>query len=66
MTWCAGKVEDYSGEAVNPANLSWFESMLGVGKPYRSKAADAGVQIKQDGSAVPVVSAVASNGATTV
>lgn len=27
--------ESYTGEAVNPANLSWFEGLMGVGRPYK-------------------------------
>ena len=31
----AGEAETYTGEAVNPANLSWCEGLLGVGKSYK-------------------------------
>ncbi len=32
-----GAGDSYTGEAVNPANLSWFEGLLGVGHPYRKE-----------------------------
>ncbi len=31
----AGEPDSYTGEAVNPANLSWCEGMLGVGRAYK-------------------------------
>jgi hypothetical protein len=33
----AGEAKTYAGEAVNPANLSWCEGMLGVGKAYKGR-----------------------------
>ena len=33
----AGAGDTYTGEAVNPANLSWFEGLTGVGKPYKKE-----------------------------
>ena len=33
----AGAGDSYTGEAVNPSNLSWFEGLLGVGHPYRKE-----------------------------
>lgn len=33
----AGEAETYTGEAVNPANLSWCEGLLGVGKAYKGR-----------------------------
>ncbi|BDA46848.1 Glycerophosphoinositol permease 1 [Coccomyxa sp. Obi] len=38
MRWEAikrGEADTYTGEAVNPANLSWCEGLLGVGRAYR-------------------------------
>ena len=32
-----GAGDSYTGEAVNPSNLSWFEGLLGVGHPYRKE-----------------------------
>ena len=32
-----GAGDSYTGEAVNPSNLSWFEGLLGVGRPYRKE-----------------------------
>ena len=32
-----GAGDSYAGEAVNPSNLSWFEGLLGVGRPYRKE-----------------------------
>ncbi len=27
----------YTGEAVNPKNLSWFEGLMDVGRPYKKE-----------------------------
>ena len=37
MVWHAGAGETYTGEAVNPKNLSWFEGLMGVGRPYKKE-----------------------------
>lgn len=34
----------YTGEAVNPANLSWVEGMLGVGRAHSAHSAELGPQ----------------------
>ena len=34
----AGAPTSYTGEAVNPANISWLESMLGVGRAHQHSA----------------------------
>jgi copper homeostasis protein CutC len=38
LVLCPGHPELYTGEAINPANLSWFEDMLGIGKVHQSQA----------------------------
>ena len=37
MVWHAGAGDTYTGEAVNPKNLSWFEGIVGVGRPYKKE-----------------------------
>lgn len=37
MVWHAGAGDTYTGEAVNPKNLSWFEGIMGVGRPYKKE-----------------------------
>ena len=37
MMWHAGAGDTYTGEAVNPKNLSWFEGLVGVGRPYKKE-----------------------------
>ena len=32
-----GAGDSYTGEAINPSNLSWFEGLLGVGRTYRKE-----------------------------
>ena len=37
MVWHAGAGDTYTGEAVNPKNLSWFEGIMDVGRPYKKE-----------------------------
>ncbi len=61
----AGKQEEYAGEAVNPANLSWFEGLLGVGRPYHSRVTSGTpLPTKRGGPPdAPAVSVIANQGA---
>lgn len=41
-----GQAGEYTGEAVNPKNLSWYEIVTGVGRSYRVGSTSESQQIE--------------------
>ena len=60
MCVLAGEPDTYTGEAVNAANLSWCEGLLGIGKTYKGHQHT--VDDARSGSAAVMTDTGAPNG----